>query len=390
MRAIGHSVAMANARTFDVIVYGATGFTGSLVAHYFARKGETERWAIAGRNRQKLEELRRELSNIDARWLGLPIIEADSNDEDSLHAMAAQTKVVLTTAGPFIKYALPLVKACVEEGTHYCDITGEPDFVERTLEHHEQAKAKGIKVISCCGFDSIPHDLGAWLCARALPSDAPMTIRGFVRSKGTFSGGTFQTAIDFMGKGMGTKSKRRNDGSTRQVRPLKRGVHREPSLDCWAVPLPTIDPKIVRRSARVLEDYGPDFRYGHYAQIKKASTIVVGGAALGAVRAVASLEAGRRLLKKLKPAGTGPSKEERARSWFTATFLGEAGGQKSKVIVSGGDPGYDETAKMVSETALALAFDELPEHCGVVTPAVGLGQRIVDRLTKAGMGFETR
>lgn len=385
---------MRKGRSFDVVVYGATGFTGSLAAEYMARKGETERWAIAGRNKGKLEALRTRLEKIDARWRGLPIIEASADDPESLHRMAAQTRAVISTVGPFIRYGEPLVAACVEEGTHYCDITGEPEFVDATLPYHDAAKEKGIKIVSCCGFDSIPHDFGAWLCARELPANQPMTVRGFVRSKGTFSGGTWQSAVNAMANVREHAAKRKQRPrlaatNGRSVKSLPMRVYREKELSCWAVPLPTIDPEIVRRSAKALGEYGPEFRYGHYAQVKKLPTVLAGGVAVGGIAVLAQFEPTRKLLQKVKGSGEGPSQEERDKSWFTATFLGEGGGKKAQVVVSGGDPGYTETAKMVAECGLALALDELPEHSGVVTPVVGVGQTLVDRLKAAGMGFET-
>ncbi len=386
--------AMRKGRPFDVIVYGATGFTGRLVARYLAEKGETERWAIAGRNRDKLQAVHDELAAIDARWAGLPLIEASADNPESLHAMAAQTRVVLSTVGPFIRYGLPLVEACTAEGTSYCDITGEPEFVDQTLAFHDEAKAKGIKIISCCGFDSIPHDLGAWLCAQELPHDQPMTIKGFVRSRGTFSGGTWQSAIQAMAnfrqhaaKRKARRKGRRSDAS-RKVRALPMRIFRESRLGAWGVPLPTIDPEIVRRSARALETYGPDFRYGHYAQVKKLPTVIGGTLAVGGIMALSQVPVTRRMLQQVKGSGEGPTEEERARSWFTATFLGEGGGQHAKVVVSGGDPGYDETAKMVAETALALALDDTGERAGVVTPAEGVGAPLVARLRAAGMKLE--
>ncbi len=402
---MGYGAAMRKGRNFDVVVYGATGFTGALVAKYLAQKGETERWAIAGRNRTKLDALASELAAIDSRWRGLPIIEASADDLESLHAMAAQTRVVISTVGPFIRYGKNLVAACAQEGTHYCDITGEPEFVDQTLEFDALAKAKGAKLVSCCGFDSIPHDLGAWLCAKELPSDKPMTIKGFVRSKGTFSGGTWQSALQAMANSREHMAKRKSRASIpathgRKVRPLPMRIIRERSLDAWAVPLPTIDPEVVRRSAKALDVFGPDFHYGHYARVKRLPTVLAGGALVGGIFALAQLPATRKLLAGYKSSGEGPSESERKNAWFEVTFLGEGGGKKAKVIVGGGDPGYDETSKMVAETALSLALDPapgepatedaepLPANFGVVTPASGLGQNLVNRLRAAGMRFE--
>lgn len=383
-------------RELDVVVYGATGFTGQLTAKYLANKGETSRWAIAGRNPKKLEKVRSELVTIDPALAELEIIIASSDNPEQLRAMAARTQVVMSTVGPFALYGEPLVAACIQEQTDYCDITGEPEFVDGILKLYSQsARDAGVRIVSCCGFDSIPHDLGAWLCARELPNDAPMKIEGFVRSRGTFSGGTWQSAIAAMAGFKRTAQARKERprieaGQGRRVRLLKPKVHREKELDCWAVPLPTIDPDVVRRSAAHLPEYGPDFRYGHYARVKKATTVAAAGVAVGSLFALAQLPPTLALLKKIKSSGDGPDAAERSRSWFQVTFLGEGGGKKARVEVAGGDPGYDETAKMLAESALAMALDRdrLPHAAGVLTTASGIGQPLLDRLRDAGMTFD--
>lgn len=387
---------MDDERDFDVVVYGATGFTGELTARYLAKKGETSRWAIAGRNREKLERVRTELASIDAALEDLEILIARSDDQASLEAMTSRTKVVLSTVGPFIEYGEPLVAACVETGTDYCDITGEPEFVELTIaKYGDAAMRAGVRIVSCCGFDSIPHDLGAWLTARQLPSNEPMVIEGFVRSKGTFSGGTWQSAIqamaNFRSAAKARKSRpRRPAPDGRKVGLVKPKVHREKKLGAWAVPLPTIDPDVVRRSAKLLPEFGPDFRYGHYARVKHLTTVVGAGLAVGGLFALSQFPPTRMLLQKVKTSGDGPDEAERSRSWFQVTFLGRAGGETAHVEVAGGDPGYDETSKMLAEAALAMALDgdALPDRSGVLTTATGIGQPLLDRLRDAGLTFD--
>lgn len=373
-------------REFDVVVYGATGFTGKLVAAYLAgRTTERVRWAIAGRNADKLRAL----------GFDVPVIVANSNDPASLRAMAARTTVVATTVGPYAKYGEPLVDACVQEGTHYCDITGEPEFVDMTrAKYHSAAQDAGVRVVSCCGFDSIPHDVGAWLCARELPDDAPMTVQGFVRSKGTFSGGTWHSAINAMAniREMGAR-RPPHDTPTggRRVGGLPKKVSRNAELGCWAVPLPTIDPEVVLRSAALLPEYGPHFRYGHYARVKKLSTLVVGGVALGGILLGAQFGPTRKRLLQVKSPGDGPPEAQRAKSWFEVVFLGRSErGARAKVIVKGGDPGYTETSKMLAESALCLALDgdRLPERAGVLTTVGAMGQPLLDRLRAAGLTFD--
>ncbi len=383
-------------REFDVVLYGATGFTGGLCADYLARRPGEHRFAISGRNQEKLEKVRDRVKNDCGVEPG--IIIANSADPASLTAMAARGKVVATTVGPYAKYGEPLVKACIEAGTDYADITGEPQFVDRIIErYHEEAKDRGLRLVSCCGFDSVPHDLGAYLCARELPSDAPMTVEGVVRSKGTFSGGTWHSAINafsnFREHLDARKKSARSRGpatSTRRVGNVKKGgVRYDPRVKGWLVPLPTIDPEIVKRSARGLDLYGPEFRYGHYARVKKLPTVIGGAVGVGGLFALAQFGPTKNLLLKVKDPGEGPSAEERASAWFEVTFFGEAGGKQVRAKVAGRDPGYDETAKMLSECALCLAFDrERLNRWGVVTPAEAMAEPLIERLRDRGMTLE--
>ena len=388
---------MSDKRDYDIVLFGATGFTGRLTAEYLAEKSKREpvKWAIAGRNRAKLEEVRRALEAINPECTKVKILEASIDDPASLAAVAKSTRVVLTTVGPYAKYGEPMVKACVDEGADYVDITGEPDFVEMTIaKYGDAAAAKGIRVVSCCGFDSIPHDLGVFYTVKQLPKGQPIKIEGFVRANGTFSGGTWQSAIHGMAnlrKSKGEKAAKKVHGHGRSVRGLKPKIRFVRELKAWGCPLPTIDPQIVLRSARVLDEYGPAFQYGHYAQIKSTVTLAAGVVGIGAVVALAQLPPTRKLLEKVKSSGDGPNEEQRKKGWFRVTFLSECDGKKVKTRVSGGDPGYAETAKMVSESALCLAHDrgKLPHRAGVLTPAVAMGDALIDRLTKEGIVFET-
>ncbi len=382
-------------RTFDVIVYGATGFTGTLVADYLAQQGPpTLKWALAGRNRQKLEAV---LSALPSGPAPRPaLIDADATRAESLSAMAAQACVVLTTVGPYLQHGEPLVRACVEQGTDYVDLTGEPPFVDMTLEkYHHAARDKGVRIVSCCGFDSIPHDLGVLFTVQKLKPTGPAKIEGFVSARGTFSGGTWQSALGIFSGANKILAKYRmleregwRDGS-RRVRHASLGVRFEPRIKGWTAPMLTIDPEVVLRSAQMLPEYGPDFRYGHYARTKSLATIIGAGVGLGAVIGLAQIPATRALLRKVKAAGEGPSAEERAKGWFKVHFIAESEGRVVQTQVTGGEPGYSETAKMISESALALAFDrdKLAPHTGVVTPAAGIGQPLIDRLERAGIHF---
>ena len=389
---------MAADREYDVALFGATGYTGGLTAEYLARRaGGSIRAALAGRDGRRLAEVRERLAQHNAAWSELPLIEADASDPDSLRRLAESTRVLITTVGPYIKYGEPVVAACAAAGTDYVDLAGEPEFVDRVwLRYHAQAPQTGARLVHCCGFDSIPHDLGVLFTVGQMPEGVPLAIRGFVRAGGRFSGGTYQTAVTAMGRlrqAAAVAAERRR----REPRPANRrvkgvmGLPRQEALaGGWIVPFPSIDPQIVLRSARALDRYGPDFSYGHYLAVGSLATVAALGVGTASMVALAQTPPTRKLLLGLRAAGDGPSPEQRERARFRVRFLGEGGGRRVITEVSGGDPGYGETAKMVSEAALCLAEDELPELSGQLTPAVAMGQRLIDRLSAAGIRFEVR
>ncbi|MGW4487946.1 saccharopine dehydrogenase family protein [Amycolatopsis sp. NPDC004368] len=382
---------------YDLVLFGATGFTGTLTAEYLARSAPPGcRWALAGRNRAKLETLRTRLVAIDERLSTLPLLSADIADPDSLRAVAAAAKVVATTVGPYLHYGEPLVAACAAEGTDYVDLTGEPEFVDRMyLAHHAQAAETGARLVHSCGFDSIPHDLGAWYTVRQLPADVPLRVDGYVRVGALPSGGTFLTAMTAFSRQAAANRVAKVRAAAqpalegRRVRTPLGGPHRVPGTGQWAVPLPTIDPQVVGHSARASARYGPDFRYRHFAAFDRLPALAGATAGAGALFAAAQLAPAREALSKLLAPGQGPSVARRAKSWFTVRFTGSGGGHDVTTEVSGGDPGYDETAKMLAESALCLAFDDLPATAGQVTTATAMGDALIERLTRAGLGFRT-
>jgi short subunit dehydrogenase-like uncharacterized protein len=378
-----------NSPKYDVVVFGATGYTGALTAEYLVgRVDGSVRLALAGRNRSKLEAVRDRLA------ADLPLTEADIDDHASLRDLATSTRVLITTVGPYIKYGEAVVAACAAEGTDYVDLTGEPEFVDRMwLRYHEQAKRTGARIVHCCGFDSVPHDLGVHFTVGQLPEQVPIKISGYVLTNGTFSGGTYETAITAFSRLRQitqTSAERRRKEQRPPDRRAK-GVVGRPRHDSfaggWVVPLPTIDPQVVLRSARALERYGPDFSYSHYFVSKSLLTLAQITAGGGAAIALAQLPPTRDLLLKLVPTGEGPSPERRERSWFRVRFVGEGGGRRVMTEVSGGDPGYGETAKMLAESALCLAQDDLPERSGQLTPAAAMGDHLQRRLEAAGIRF---
>ncbi len=383
-------------RQYDIVLFGATGFTGALTAEYLARHAPaTTRWALAGRTRDKLERVRGRLAEVNPACAELPLLAADVDDAGSVAAMAQSTGVVITTVGPYILYGEPLVAACAAAGTGYVDLTGEPEFVDRTwLRHHAQARQTGARLVHSCGFDSIPYDLGALFTVQQLPAGVPIKLEGFVRASGTFSGGTYHSAIQAMGRlrqGVRAAAERRRlepRPAGRRVRAVQGLPLHGDQVGGWAVPFPTIDPQTVVRSARALDRYGPDFSYGHYLVVKRLPILAGMGAGACAAIALAQLPPTRELLLKIKDPGVGPSPEQREKGWFRVRLVGEGGGRRVVTEVRGGDPGYGETSKMLAESALCLANDELPERAGQLTPAVAMGDALRMRLQAAGIAFE--
>jgi short subunit dehydrogenase-like uncharacterized protein len=385
-------------RRFDIVVLGATGYTGGLTADYLAEHAPSDcAWALAGRNQAKLEKVRDRLAGINPACADLELLTADITDTDSMRRVAESARVVITTVGPYLEYGEPLVAACAAAGTDYVDLTGEPEFVDRMyVRHHEEAARTGARLVHCAGFDSVPHDLGVLFTRQQLPPDVAVTIRGVVRSNATFSGGTFASALHQMSRPrqlqQAASERKRTEPRPqgRRVRAAGGRPMRDSVLGYWLLPLPTIDPVVVKRSATAREDYGPDFTYSHYAGFKRLPFAVGGVLGMGALVGAAQVPPLRNQLKKRVPQGSGPSEERRQKTWFTVDFVGEGGGQQVVTRVAGGDPGYTETAKMLAESGLSLALDDNPVTFGQVTPAQAMGENLLARLAKSGISFTVR
>ncbi|MEU6576615.1 saccharopine dehydrogenase NADP-binding domain-containing protein [Streptomyces sp. NPDC046805] len=378
-------------RPYDVVLFGATGFVGALTAEYLAAHAPADlRWAIAGRDEAKLHALRERLPG----GAEPGVLQADVSDPAAVRRIAEHARVVASTVGPYVRYGEELVAACADTGTDYLDLTGEPEFVDLMYVRHDaRARETGARLVHACGFDSVPHDLGAYFTVRQLPEGVPLTVDGYVTADAAISGGTLASALNQIARGRQMLAAARD-----RARHEPRLVGRRASaptgaprfareVGAWALPLPTIDAQIVQRSAKALERYGPDFRYRHYAAVRRLPVALGGVATVGAAAVAAQLPPVRRWLSdRLRP-GDGPSAEKRAKSWFRLRFVGEGGGRRVFTEVSGGDPGYGETAKMFAEAALSLAFDDLPPTAGQVTTAAAMGDALTERLRAAGITF---
>ena len=399
-------------RSYDVVLYGASGFVGRQTVQYFARHAGSElRWAIAGRNRQKLATVR------DQVGVTVDILVADSQDQQAVDDLVAQTRVVLTTAGPFALYGNALVDACVRFQTHYVDITGETPWVKTLIDrYHAQAAANGTRIIPCCGFDSIPSDLGTYLVVRHLQQALGVPcqrMNAYFQAYGGFNGGTLASAFNLYDSGQTAQfgdpfllnpSAVHAQADIDQNRDPQAPVFDE-TLNTWVGPffMGPVNTRIVRRSAALYtawqEPYGPDFTYQEYFKFDeplawlKATSVTAG---LGLFAGVLQQPQLRSLVQPLLPQpGNGPSEQTMNEGWFSCELVGTAvdGRQVRGLIRDQGDPGNRATVKFLCESALSLALhpDALPggqTRGGILTPATGLGDVLAQRLRQAGMTVE--
>jgi saccharopine dehydrogenase (NAD+, L-glutamate forming) len=391
---------MAQGRRFDLILFGATGFTGGLVTDYLAQASAREplRWAIAGRDAGRLAQVRAQVAAV-AGAIVPEVLTADVGDPAAMTALAAATTAVITTVGPYARYGEPLLRACAENGTHYTDLTGEPQFVHRMREKYDAvAKRSGARIVNSCGFESIPPDITVLLAVTELRrrlgaaafASADVVVKGGAEGGGGFSGGTWHSAVEAMASAREWWFRRPaepQDGVHAVTTPLFHESH----WQRWAVLMPTIDPEVVRHSARVRGDYGHTFSYGHYLVMKNPLALAGLVAGVGGVFTLAQFGPTRRWLLGRRLPGDGPSAEQRDRGWFNMHVTASAGGVTVVAKMSGGDPGYGDTAKMLAEAGLCLALDGgLPEAAGVITPASAMGAALLPRLKRAGLHMDLR
>ena len=399
-------------RPLDVLLYGASGFTGRLAVAELARHAPRGlRWGLAGRNRGKLEAAR---DAADGPCRPAELIEADSARPETVDAAVSRTRVVMTTAGPFATYGNPVVDACVRHGAHYVDITGETPWVADVIErHHSQAAADGTRIIPFCGFDSVPSDLGAMLVVEHLRAGGTACgeVTSAVRLRGGLNGGTAATAVQLFESGQARRSGHpfllNGAGRPRLTREEflrerdPKGVRWNADLRRWLAPffMAMVNTRVVRRSAMLSAEagvpYGPHFAYREFMAMRSPlqATMLAAGLA-GAQLALASPL--RALVKRRLPApGTGPSEEVRRNGWFRLDLVahGEDGRRAFGLVKDQGDPGNTVTVKILCEGALALAVDGPrlpggPSRGGVLTPATGLGQVLVERLRARGMTLQ--
>lgn len=400
-------------RQFDVVLYGATGFVGRQTAAYFAGNADVKasglRWAIAGRNRAALEQVHQQ--HIAIQSVGIVVAAAD--DVPALEALAKSARVVLSTAGPFALYGSALVAACAKHGTHYVDITGETPWVaDMITRHHDQAAKNGTRIISFCGFDSVPSDIGAWMMVRAMQQRhgaVCVDVKAAFSLKGGVNGGTLASMFNIMGSNNREALANLFLLNPANTTPAVVASHADPALprrdaqfNAWLGPffMSAINTRVVRRSAALLGStagYAPDFHYQEYLQMGTGAMAAAAAAALSSSMALSQFAIRQAPVRKLASAlmpkpGSGPSIAKMDGGSFHCELVaqGACGNLMRGRIWDHGDPGNRATTKMVCEAALCLAleFEKLPggsNHGGVLTPATGLGGVLVERLYRAGM-----
>jgi short subunit dehydrogenase-like uncharacterized protein len=387
-------------RKYDLVLYGASGFTGKQTVEYcrqFAPSGLT--WAIAGRNRSKLGTV---------NLAGVDVLVADAQDDDALNRLAAQTRVVATTAGPFGLYGTKLVDACVRNRTHYCDITGETPWIRRLIDrHHAKASTDGTRIVTCCGFDSIPSDYGSWLISRhihdELQSDC-VSVSAYFRVGGGINGGTLASFFHMVESGEIAMARdpflldpdpaaHTAEERARNADPA--GVRYDAELQSWVAPfvMGMINTRVVRRTQALLRSR---FDYQEYARFKKPSTARMVTIGSKIFETIVGSGIGRRIIKPLLPQpGDGPSEKTMDKGFFECEFIGRAkSGERVRGIFKGhGDAGNRITVKCLCESAFVLAQRSIAQPVavsglgGILTPVTGLGDELIARLGTAGITF---
>ena len=393
-------------RSFDLVIYGATGFTGALVAEYLHQTQSGLSWAIAGRSQRKLDLLKDRINAPD-----LETIVADSESSDDMRRLVTSTRVVISTVGPYARFGTPLVEACAAEGTHYCDLTGEPQWMASIFERVSPlAEETGARLIHCCGFDSIPSDLGVFVAQQSMMNKhglfATKVSGRMGKSKGAVSGGTVASMLLAVEQAVSDPIARKvlNDPyglypselSPGSDGPDQRGVRWDDRFESWTGPfvMAAINSKVVRRSNALASlVYGADFSYDESLLVdnRRSGLLMAGGMSIG-MAALAIPPLRRLISKRLPQPGEGPSVSERENGFFEFFVHAHHPTDSEKdvrICVKGKrDPGYGATSRMLAQAGLSLAFDDLDVEGGIWTPASALGNHLVNRLADVDIIFE--
>ena len=394
-------------KIYDIIIWGASGFTGRLAVDYIYNNQNNSNltWAVAGRNESKIKDI------LDGK--NVPILIADSHDKESLVDLVKKTKVILTTVGPYARYGSELVEACAENGTHYCDLTGEVHWMRHMITKYQNtAKESGAKIVHTCGFDSIPSDIGVYFLQKNMrelygvnAKQIKYRTRGF---SGGASGGTVDSLMSMMEQAKKDSSILKiianpyalNDKEKGLDGPDKMSPYFDKDFDAWDGPfiMAGINTRVVRRTNELLNNiYGDNFEYNEGSITGKGPKGLIGattsGMVTGGMAGMAAFSPTRSILKSFLPKpGEGPSEETMENGFFEIELLGIHPTDRDKDmrvwIYGDKDPGYKSPAKMISESAMALAQDDLDVGGGFWTPASAMGDTLINRLPNAGVTFK--
>lgn len=400
---------MSEQKTFDLVLFGATSFVGKIASRYLLEhvpQGAPVRWALAARSQSKLDDLLAELGDSD-----IPTVIAQADNPQSLIELCGSTRLVISTVGPYALYGSKLVAECARSGTDYCDLTGEVQWIRQMIEqHHETARANGARIVHCCGFDSIPSDLGVHftqsLAEQRFGQRCDRISMRVKAMKGGFSGGTVASLINVMKEAAADKALRKEladpysicpEGYGEGVKqPSKLGASKDAVSGQWTAPfiMAAINTRVVQRSAALqglpVLSYEEAMLCGKGLKGRAAAYGLV--SALGTLGAASAFRLSRALVERLLPSpGEGPSEEEQLAGYYDLRFFGQtADGQTVESRVTGDrDPGYGSTAKMLVESALCLLQDVPDAEGGVLTPASVMAEPLIKRLqANAGLAFE--
>ncbi len=379
---------LVNNKKYDIVIYGASGFTGQLICEYLSTHKDAFNlnWAIAGRDIPKLQLISDKFSLENKK---IDILYGDAFDKASLDNICNQSQLIISTVGPYSLYGEGLVDSCIENNTHYLDLTGEPYFAYKIKEKYAQKAIENeVMIIHSCGFESIPPDIAVY-CAVNQLNEPNSDVSYFIESNGNISGGTWASLINSLSSPQPIIDRRKSN-SKKKVRKKKIFFHKE--FKRWALFFPVIDKYIVKKTSKSFSHYGEDFSFSEYLLFKSWRRLAVILIGLFAISIMSKSKLIKKWLLSLRPSGSGPSRKEREGNWFVVKIVAKGKNSSVMTTIKGGDPGYGETSKFISEMALCILTqdNQLLKNKGILTPVQCTGDLLIDRLKNAGISIDTK
>tara|TARA_A100001015_G_C15044806_1_gene742759 strand:- start:7214 stop:8338 length:1125 start_codon:yes stop_codon:yes gene_type:complete len=365
-------------KKYDIVVHGASGFTGKLICEYLYINNDKEniKWCISGRNEDKLSTI--------AKKYNIDYLVADAYDKQKLDFITNQAKLIISVVGPYSIYGKDLVQSCIDNSCHYLDLTGEPEFVNYIEnKYSELALSNNIIIINCCGFESIPPDIGVFYTLKYLKEENAV-INSYLTTKGQISGGTWASFLNSFSSNKSIIKK--SSGIKRKTKKIFFNKY----LKKWALIFPVIDKYIVKKSSKNLNGYGKKFSFNEYILLNNRIQIFTLITSLFLIGLLCKIKFIRKILMNIIPSGSGPDKAQRENHWFNIKLFAKSENKSIITTIKGGDPGYGETAKFISEMGLCIIndYENLNLKKGVITPAMCAGDLMINRLQKSGITFK--